>query len=126
MVKRDNKGRILPGQALNKSGRPKSAKLTQKDRNEFAKAIQDGVKDESAIKSMLIKFIERAELVSDVHKYFKEYAPFLAPKLSSVKQEIEQETIIKIQIEGFADLEMIDKSPKVKVIEAVNEENNGE
>ena len=115
--KRDNKGQFVKGKSGNVSGRPKSAKLTQADRDEVVKIIKDNVKDKSLLSEMLSFMVERAELVSDVHKYLKEYAPFLSPKLSSIKQEIEQETTIRVVIEGIEDIEMLDITPKEDTIE---------
>ena len=115
--KRNNKGQFAKGVSGNKSGRPASAKLTQKDRDNLVKIIKDNVKDKNLLSEMLAFMVERAEFVSDVHKYLKEYAPFLTPKLSSIKQEIEQETTIKIQIEGVEDIKIIDKTPKKPEIE---------
>lgn len=121
-IERDSKGRIKKGQSLNKSGRPKSAKLTQKDRNELVKIVEDNIQDKNLLSEMLSFMLERAELISDVHKYLKEYAPFLAPKLASIKQEIQEEKTVTIKIEGFQDMEMIDKTPEKAVIEGEKEE----
>jgi hypothetical protein len=118
MPSRDKEGKFVKGVSGNKSGRPKSAKLTQKDRDELVKIVKDNVKDENLLSEMLSFMLQRAEFITDVHKYLKEYAPFLAPKLSSIKQEIEQETTITIQIEGFEDINMIDKTPEKGQIEA--------
>lgn len=118
---RDSKGRIKKGHSLNPTGRPKSAKLTQKDKDELVKIVKDNIKDKNLLSEMLQFMLQRAENIVDVHKYLKEYAPFLTPKLSSIKQDIQEEKTIKIQIEGFSDMEMIDKTPKPKTIEDKND-----
>jgi len=113
MTERDSKGRIKKGTSLNPSGRPKSAKLTQKDKDQLAHIVNDNIKDKNLLSEMLQFMLERAENTADVHKYLKEYAPFLTPKLASLKQEVIEEKVITFRIEGLeTDLEMIDATPK--------------
>jgi hypothetical protein len=72
----------------------------------------------------MLKFmLERAENIADVHKYLKEYAPFLTPKLSSVKQEIHEDKVITFKIEGIGDVEMMDVTPKEKIKESKDPKN---
>jgi hypothetical protein len=113
---RDSKGRIKKGQSLNPSGRPKSAKLTQKDKDELVKIVKANVKDKNLLSDMLEFLLKRANDINEVHKYLKEYAPFLTPKLSSIKQEIMEDKVITFKIEGLEEeLEMVDVTPNKKL-----------
>jgi hypothetical protein len=118
--KRDNSGKFAKGTSGNKSGRPKTDKLTTKDKKELASIIKDNVKDKTLMSEMLTFMLERASTLTDVHKYFKEYATFLMPKLAQVKQEIVEEKTITIEIKGYGSITA--DTPKTIEGEVIDEE----
>jgi len=91
MTTRTTKGTFKKGQSGNPSGRPKSSTLTEADRKKFKDNPMDA----------LMYLMNTAKTKEEVYKYAKELMPYVKPKLSSVKSEIEQETTITIRIEGF-------------------------
>ena len=104
-------GKFVKGVSGNPSGRSKSTKLTALDRKKLVKIIEANITDAGFLKEMLSFLTEKAESVADVFKYVKEFAPYLLPKLSSIKSEVSEVKEIKIRIEGF------DINP-MKVLEA--------
>ena len=94
--KRTAKGQFVKGQSGNKSGRPKSSNLTAADRGEF--------KDDPM--RALYYLMNTARTKEEVYKYAKELMPYVKPKLSSIKSEIEQETTVTIKIEGFEPIKL--------------------
>lgn len=106
MSERTKAGTFKKGVSGNPSGRPKSSKMTSKDRKEF--------KDDPM--GALMYLMNTAETSVDVYKYAKELLPYCKPKLSSIKSEIEQETTVTIKIEGFEGISM--EQPKQVVDES--------
>jgi hypothetical protein len=90
-TKRTNKGTFKKGQSGNPSGRPKSSNLTAADRKNFKDSPMEA----------LMYLMNTARTKEEVYKYAKELMPYVKPKLSSVKSEIEQETTVTVKIEGF-------------------------
>lgn len=111
---RDNTGKFKKGVSGNASGRPKSDKLTQKDKDELAEVLRNNIKDSEILKKVLTLLVERAELVSDIHKYFKEYAPYLMPKLSQIDSKVQEIKTITITVKGFDTVSL--DTPKAKII----------
>jgi len=105
--KRDNKGHFKKGVSGNPTGRPKTHKLTQKDRNELMKVLK--TKDISQVLEFLC---ERASSTDDVFRYIKEFAPYLAPKLQSTTNINKNDNRIQITWKSEID----------KVIKNVDEE----
>ncbi len=119
---RNDSGKFVKGVSGNPSGRSKSTKLTAADRKKLVKIIEDNITDAGFLKEMLSFLTEKAESVADVFKYVKEFAPYLLPKLSSIKSEVSEVKEIKIRIEGFDINPMkVLESDKTKTIE-VNDE----
>jgi len=119
----DNDGKFQKGVSGNPSGRSKSTKLTAADRKKLAKMVEDNIEDKGFLKEVLAFLTEKAESVADVFKYVKEFAPYLMPKLSSIKSEINEVKEICIRIEGF-DINPITtiSSDKIKTIEEPKDE----
>lgn len=97
MVVRNESGHFKKGVSGNPSGRPKSSKLTQKDKDALKAFIE--AKD---VDGMTAWLCERAETVSEAFKYIKELQPYLTPKLQSIKSEIREDKTITIQWQGEA------------------------
>ena len=89
---RDAKGRMLPGCTINPSGRPKTAKLTNKDKKELA-ALIDG----RDVQKLLGFLCERADTTTEAFKYIKEFAPYLAPKLQTINSISKSDNTITIE-----------------------------
>lgn len=100
---RDAKGRLKKGYSGNPSGRPKTAKLTQKDKNELRKVIA-----ERDISKVLEFLCERAETIQDAFKYVKEFAPYLAPKLQTINSINKKDTTIEITWKSEIEKKLID------------------
>ncbi len=93
--KRDSKGRILPGCSGNKTGRPKTAKLTAKDKKELKGLWKSLIKDKNA-EPMVNWLSERANDTNEVFKYFKEVLPYTIAKKASIKTEVNQIKTVRI------------------------------
>ncbi len=92
-------GHFLPGKSGNPSGRPKAEKLTGKDKKELKKIISKCIKEKDLTEAVLW-LVERSEQVFEVFKYLKEFAPYIMPKLSSMKTETKEIREIKITLLG--------------------------
>jgi hypothetical protein len=90
--KKDVKGQWVKGQSGNPTGRPKTHKLTGKDKEELGKVIEG--RDVQAILAFLC---ERADTVTDAFKYVKEFAPYLAPKLQTINSVNKTDNTITIE-----------------------------
>lgn len=96
MKGRTTTGKFKKGVSGNLSGRPKTDKLTSKDKKELAEMFEESIDNKNKLKKSIIFMVERANLVSDVFKIVKEFAPYITAKLSSVKTEVEQINRIEI------------------------------
>lgn len=101
MGERDSSGRFIKGKSANPSGRPKSSKLTTADRKELAALVKETVKDDGLVKEALTFLLKKAELKEEVFKYFKEFLPYVQPKLASMAVKSEAVKKIVFQVEGF-------------------------
>ena len=103
--KRTNKGTFAKGKSGNPSGRPKSSNLTAADRKNFKDSPMEA----------LMYLMNTARTKEEVYKYAKELMPYVKPKLSSIKSEIEQETTVTIKIEGFEPIQLdAEDTPKIE------------
>jgi|GEM_PF-4179210 len=95
-----SKGQFKKGVSGNLSGRPKSDKITEKERKELVAMFEESIDEENKLKKSIVFMVSKAQLVSDVFKVVKEFAPYITAKLSSVKTEIEEIKKIEITING--------------------------
>jgi hypothetical protein len=87
VVERNAKGHFVKGQSGNKSGRPKKVKLTDESREEW--------KDDP--KKALVWLMNNSESKEELFKHAKAVIDYVSPKLSAVKQQVQQESLIQIQ-----------------------------
>lgn len=112
-AKRDAKGRLVKGAALNPGGRPKSQKLSEKDRKEYAKVLQEASK-KGSISDAAIWLCQRANDTTELFKITKEFAKYIAPAKSSVKTEVNEVKQLVISFEG-------DKEEQMKIVQPIHE-----
>ncbi len=94
-IQREANGRVKKGSSLNISGRPKTSKLTQKDKNTFSKLLKKCV-EKKDLSEAIYWLCEKAHDTIEIFKYLKEFAPYIMPKLSSTKTETTQIKQVKI------------------------------
>ena len=117
VIKKTNTGQFKKGVSGNLSGRPKTEKLTEKDRKELTEIFKSSIDKGNKLKEPILFMLKRAQLVSDVFKIVKEFAPYITAKLSSVKTEVEEVKKLEITINGKViekDLKVV--NPKMKEI----------
>lgn len=88
---RDDKGKFIKGSGGgNPLGRPKSFKITEADRAEIGKDPYNALE----------WLLTHAESRDELFRYAKELLPFVRPKLSSIKQDINEVKEIRISWGG--------------------------
>jgi len=87
---RDDKGKFIKGAKPNPTGRPKSFRISDADRVEIGEDPHQA----------LVWLLKKAESRDELFRYAKELLPFARPKLSSVKQEINEVREIRISWGG--------------------------
>ncbi len=120
MAIRDDKGRFVSSNPnAPKKKKPEiEAKLVPVNKiltDEEKKEIEELViaKDMHKIAAWIVA---RSVTIDDVHKYLKEYATFISPKLSSVEQKTETKTTFTFKIEGIGNI-FQEKKPEVETKE---------
>lgn len=87
---RDGSGKFIKGNTANTSGRPKSFKITDADRAEFGDDPHKA----------LVFLMRKAESRDELFRYIKELMPYTKPRLSSVKQEVNEVKEIRLSWGG--------------------------
>lgn len=117
--KRNALGQLLPGQSGNVSGRPKTSKLSTKDKKEFVQIFKDCVKGKQ-LEDAISWLCERANDTNEIFKLLKEFAPYIVPKLSSTKTEVNE--IRQVRISFVAPEEKPIKTIDQEILNITNEE----
>lgn len=123
--KRDANGRLLPGQSANPSGRPKTSKLTGKDKKEFVEIFRKAIQNKQ-LDDAIAWLCERANDTNEIFKIMKEFAPYIMPKLSSLKSEVSQIKQVKISFVEAEEPKMIEGEVVEEVKEIATEEKTKE
>lgn len=96
---RDSNGRIKKGKSLNPSGRPKTDKLTAKDKKEYRDILAACI-EKKDLGDAVLWLTERSSNTGEAFKYLKEFAGYIMPKLSSVKTDVTQVKELVISFAG--------------------------
>lgn len=111
MTKRTTTGQYGKGVSGNLGGRPKSDKLTQKERDGLVADAEIKLDDKSVLKKSIILMLKKAKLVSDLVKIWDKFGMYFESKKQSIKTEGELIRVIQITVKGYKN-----KGKELKVV----------
>lgn len=111
MTKRTSTGQFGKGMSGNLGGRPKSAKLTQKDKDALVEDAEIKLDDKSVLKKSILLMLKKAELVGDIIKIWDKFGMYFESKKQSIKTEGEIIQVIEITVKGYKN-----KKKELKVV----------